>query len=48
VKQDVAVAKQKLMMDTTTSVLLQTAQILSEDLGAWQSIYGRKRLNLPG
>jgi hypothetical protein len=48
VKQDVAAAREKPLMDTTTSVLLATAQILSEDVGAWQSIYGRKRLNLPG
>ena len=34
-------------LESTTATLLATAQVLSEDLGAWQSVYGRKQLNLP-
>lgn len=40
-------AKRKLRLESTTALLLATARILSEDLGAWQSVYGRKQLNLP-
>ena len=31
----------------TTNVLLETAGILTEDLAAWQELYGRKQLTLP-
>jgi hypothetical protein len=34
-------------LDTTAAALLSTAEVLTEDLGAWQSIYGRKHLGLP-
>ena len=47
-KGEVAQAKRKLKLDTTLEVLLSTAQVLTEDLAAWQSVYGRKRLDLPG
>jgi hypothetical protein len=47
-KHDVAKARRKLALDSTTGTLLATAQVLSEDVGAWQSVYGRKQLNLPG
>jgi cbb3-type cytochrome oxidase subunit 3 len=47
-KSDIAKARRKLMLELTTATLLTTAQVLSEDVGAWQSVYGRKQLNLPG
>ncbi len=31
----------------TADMLIETARVLSEDLAAWQELYGRKRLNLP-
>jgi hypothetical protein len=34
-------------LESTGAVLLSTAEVLTEDLGAWQSIYGRKHLGLP-
>ena len=34
-------------LDSTAAVLLSTAEVMTEDLGAWQSIYGRKHLGLP-
>jgi hypothetical protein len=34
-------------LETTGPVFLSTAEVLTEDLGAWQSIYGRKHLGLP-
>jgi len=40
-------AKVLVSLDDTGNVLFSTAQILSEDLAAWQSLYGGKRLNLP-
>jgi hypothetical protein len=48
IKLDFAKARRRLTLETTDATLLATAQILSEDVGAWQSIYGRKQLNLPG
>ena len=30
-----------------TATPLSTTEVLTEDLGAWQSIYGRKHLGLP-
>jgi hypothetical protein len=47
VKREVELAKRKLTLESTGTVLLSTAQVLTEDLSAWQSVYGRKRLNLP-
>jgi hypothetical protein len=40
-------AKRKLRLSSTGGVLLSTARVLTADLAAWQTIYGRKRLNLP-
>ena len=34
-------------IDRTADMLVETARVLSEDLAAWQELYGRKRLNLP-
>jgi hypothetical protein len=34
-------------LETTGAVFLSTTEVLTEDLGAWQSIYGRKHLGLP-
>ena len=28
-------------------MLIETAETMSEDLDAWQELYGRKRLTLP-
>jgi hypothetical protein len=28
-------------------MLIRTARLMSEDLDAWQDLYGRKRLTLP-
>jgi hypothetical protein len=35
-------------LDRTAEMLISTARIMSEDLDAWQELYGRKRLILPG
>lgn len=45
-KRITAIVKQP-TLDSTAAVLLSTAEVLTEDLGAWQSIYGRKHLGLP-
>jgi hypothetical protein len=34
-------------LDRTAETLIETARVLSEDIAAWQELYGRKRLNLP-
>jgi hypothetical protein len=39
--------RQQPQLDHTAEILIETARILSEDLAAWQELYGRKRLNLP-
>ncbi|MFI5014338.1 MAG: hypothetical protein ACHQAY_18535 [Hyphomicrobiales bacterium] len=44
---EVAHAKSKLRLETTLDVLFSTAQVLTDDLAAWQAVYGRKRLDLP-
>jgi hypothetical protein len=46
-QRDLGLASRKLSLDATGSVLLSTAQVLTEDLAAWQSVYGHKRLDLP-
>lgn len=48
VKRDFEKSRNKLALESTDATLLATAQILSEDVGAWQSVYGRKQLSLPG
>ena len=39
--------KQQPQLDRSAEILIETARVLSEDLAAWQELYGRKRLNLP-
>lgn len=39
--------KQQPQLDRTADLLIETARVLSEDLAAWQELYGRKQLNLP-
>jgi hypothetical protein len=34
-------------LDRTADMLIETARLMSEDLEAWQELYGRKRLVLP-
>jgi hypothetical protein len=34
-------------LDDTADLLIATARMLSEDIAAWQDLYGRKRLTLP-
>ena len=34
-------------LDKTADILIETARVMSEDLAAWQELYGRKRLVLP-
>lgn len=34
-------------LDETAELLIETAETMSEDLDAWQELYGRKRLTLP-
>jgi hypothetical protein len=36
-----------LTLDDTAQMLIRTAQDMSEDVAAWQELYGRKRLTLP-
>jgi hypothetical protein len=46
-QDEVARARRSLSLDETGDILLSTAQALAEDLSAWQSVYGHKRLELP-
>jgi hypothetical protein len=46
-KRDYAEAKRSLSLADTGDVLIATAQVMTQDLTAWRSIYGRKRLTLP-
>ncbi|MBX9774274.1 MAG: hypothetical protein K2Y71_07650 [Xanthobacteraceae bacterium] len=39
--------RQQPQIERTGALLIETARVLSEDLAAWQELYGRKRLNLP-
>jgi len=39
--------QERLKFDHTDDLLRQTARVLSDDLSAWQSVYGYKRLELP-
>jgi hypothetical protein len=36
-----------ILLDETAQMLIATAQAMSEDVAAWQELYGRKRLTLP-
>src|SRR5215510_7712710 len=40
-------AKDNADLDDTADLLIETARVLSEDIAAWQDLYGRKRLTLP-
>jgi hypothetical protein len=40
-------ARRTVSLDDTSAVLVATAQVLTEDLAAWQALYTEKRLNLP-
>jgi hypothetical protein len=44
---DLESAKRNVSLDESSTILVAIAQVLSEDLAAWQSIYSAKRLNLP-
>lgn len=45
--KEIAMAKRELVLDETGDALLATAKVLTDDLAAWQSVYGHKRLELP-
>jgi len=40
-------AKEDTDLDDTAELLIATARVLSEDIAAWQDLYGRKRLTVP-
>jgi hypothetical protein len=40
-------AEDHAVLEETSQMLINTAQAMSEDVAAWQDLYGRKRLNLP-
>jgi hypothetical protein len=40
-------ATNDITLDETAEMLLKTARVMSEDIAAWQELYGRKRLSLP-
>jgi hypothetical protein len=46
-QQEAARARTNLALVQTGDILLSTARVLTEDLAAWQSVYGQKRLELP-
>lgn len=46
-KQDYADAAPQPRLGNTSHVLVATAGVLAEDIGGWQSLYGRKELALP-
>ena len=46
-QQETARARSNLALAQTGDILLSTARVLTEDLAAWQSVYGQKRLELP-
>jgi hypothetical protein len=46
-QQEAARARTNLALAQTGDILLSTARVLTEDLAAWQSVYGQKRLELP-
>jgi hypothetical protein len=47
IDKHIAVIVKQPTLESIGAVLLSTAEVLTEDLGAWQSIYGRKHLGLP-
>jgi hypothetical protein len=44
---DLAALVREPRREETAEMLIATARILSEDVAAWQQLYGRKRLTLP-
>ena len=42
-----AAAAESPRLEKTADLLIETARVMSEDLAAWQDLYGRKRLSLP-
>ncbi|SEE11015.1 hypothetical protein SAMN05444161_4876 [Rhizobiales bacterium GAS191] len=38
---------ERLELDKTATILIETARVMSEDIDGWQSLYTRKRLALP-
>ena len=40
-------AKEDIDLDDAADLLIATARVFSEDIAAWQDLYGRKRLTLP-
>jgi hypothetical protein len=36
-----------LALSETSNLLISTARLMSEDVAAWQELYGRKWLSLP-
>jgi hypothetical protein len=47
IASDLPRAKREVLLDDAGDILVRTAQVLTEDLAAWQSLYSAKRLNLP-
>ena len=46
-KRQIPLIKRDLTLDATDDFLVATAQVLTEDLSSWRSVYGRKQLTLP-
>ncbi len=46
-EKEAARARNNLALAQTGDILVSTARVLTEDLSAWQSVYGHKRLELP-
>ena len=40
-------ARSDASLGDTAELLIASARVLSEDIAAWQDLYGRKRLTLP-
>lgn len=46
-KRQIPLIKRELTLEATDDFLVATAQVLTEDLSSWRSVYGRKQLTLP-
>jgi len=46
-KRQIPQIKRDLTLDAADDFLVATAQVLTEDLSSWRSVYGRKQLTLP-
>jgi hypothetical protein len=42
-----AAMREGVKLNDTADLLISAARAMSEDLAAWQELYGRKRLTLP-